>query len=229
MKQVLLVIIGLISLPLWGQIDDNNKLSIGIYYTPGISYRTLSESRVTPLRNETEIYKYGNSFGATFGYRINRRIEIETGVNFTNHGYQTKEQILIPQESDPNLPDKVKSFDRFYYLGIPLKCGFRKDFTLISFVSSIGVIPNYLFHQKTEYKLTKNEQVETITYDRIGDYNRFDLTAILSLGLAYKISHKMDLLIEPTFQHDLVSVMGDAPLEMYLWNLGLNLGIKYIL
>jgi hypothetical protein len=226
MKKFVLIIIGLISLPLFGQLTENNKCIIGIYYSPEISYRTLGDSKITQIRNDREVYKYGNSIGATFGYRISKFVEIGTGVNFSSRGFQTKEDSIKVQEPDPVFPDKIKVVDHFYYLGIPLKCGFRKDFNKISVVSSIGIMPNLLLNQKVEYITTKNDQVEHNIYDRTYEYRRIDLTAIISIGLAYKVSHKMDLIIEPTFQHDVISVI-DAPLKTYLWNSGLNFSFKY--
>ncbi len=209
------------------QENGQSRLSLRAYYTPDICYRFLDgASWIVDLRNEREIIKYGNSIGIGLSYNLNSLISIETGIQYTSQGFQTKKITINTREPDPVMPNKVKVIDRFNYIGIPIRLYFTKDVKKFSFKSSLGIITNYLiFH---EYENIDYYDDQTIIYTRedTEEYNRLMLTPIISLGSGYQITKSIEIQLEPTFQYNIMKVQ-DAPIKTYLWNLGLNMSIFY--
>jgi hypothetical protein len=209
-----------------GQTVDSDKFVLGIYYSPNISYRALSNSNITKLRDNSEENKYGSSVGFTFGYHILQFISIETGLQFSSRGFQTKFEFLKFAEPDTFMPENVGMLDNFYYLSIPIKLEFSKEFSKFIIFSSTGLISNILLRQNQEYNVTYKDRKETFLYNHTNDFRKITLMSVFSIGFAYKYTNNILILMEPTFQHDIISVI-DAPLKTYLWDLGLKIGIKY--
>lgn len=215
MKKYILLLLAMISLPIFGQVADQDKVGIEIFYSPNVSYRTLSDSRITDIRNESEQIKFGFSFGAVFRYRFNKIIGIESGLQFQSRGFQTKIESFEIMDPELLLPDKMKTVDRFYYLGLPAKLTIQKGINKISLISSIGIIGNILLYQDKLTILVFDDHTEKRITDYKDYYEQFILTAVASIGIDWRLSQEFKIMISPTFQHDITPIL-DAPLKAYL-------------
>lgn len=226
MRNYAFILLALICIPIFGQVSEKNKISIGAFYSPNISYRTLGDSKITDIRNEIEQPKFGFSTGLTIRYRINKAIGLESGLQFQSRGFQTKTITAITMEPDPIFPDKFKFVDRYYYLGLPLKLTLHKDFNKVSLIPTIGLIGNILLYNDM---LTIEEfegKTEKRTNDSEGNYDKFVLTSLIGLGVDFSISQAFEIMITPTFQYDITPII-DASLKTYLWDFGINIGCLY--
>ena len=227
MRYNLLLLAFFISVPILGQEYNSSKIALGFFYSPNLSYRNLSQNDlVADFRDNTEVVKYGQSFGLVFLYRISHLLGLESGVNTQIRGFQTKLQDVIIAEPNPEIPDKIKTVDRFYYLGFPLKLTLYKNFKKISVIPAVGIIGNVLLHQDILFIGKTGEQTDVRKTVHTNDYRSFIITSIVGFGINWNISESIDLMITPTFQYDIVPVM-DAPLNTNLWDLGINFGCLF--
>ncbi len=230
MKIHFIALLILSSLNLFGQETQTKKLSVGISYTPSISYRSITNNpyNLKELR-KNEDPKYGQSLNLIVHYGINKSIGIESGILFQDRGFKAPFQLVLFGEtgrSDEVIHVQMKYMDKFYDIGVPVKFTYRKDFNSIALVSSIGFIGNYLMHRESHVLIDFGDHVDKIINDKTSSFNSFVLTSIFGFGIEWAISEKYNFHIMPTFQRDLTPVI-DSGLNMYLWDLGLNIGFIY--
>ena len=67
----------------------------------------------------------------------------ETGVQFSNKGYKTKEQDLVYIDPDPSSPNKATITYSYQYIGIPLRAKVAFGKKKARFISSAGFMTNF--------------------------------------------------------------------------------------
>jgi hypothetical protein len=99
----------------------------------------------------------------------------------------------------------------------------------IHFVMSIGVSTN-IFLKATQTSIFEYENGNTKhqTQDQQYDYKTLDISPIISAGVDYRVSNKINLRAEPTFRYGLLKII-NTPITAYLWNGGLNITCYYAL
>lgn len=235
MKRLLLITSLFISLLSVGQ-DKNTppKLLVGINFSPDYSFRTLKDgdgSASTPFivnsRNDREIAKLGYTAGANITIAFSPLLAFETGIQFANKGYKTKRWDLV--YPDPGMPTKAKASYTYQYIGIPLKAKFSFGKHKTRFVSGVGFMTCFLLIAKTTttyYFSNGNRQV--MSQSNTSDFNKVDVSPVLSLGIDYQLTKKTHLSVEPTFRYGLISTK-DAQVIEHLWSAGVNVGVNYTL
>ena len=227
-----------------------HNISIGFNFSPDYSYRSLhnkngnqSGDAVKKTRNDMEVAKFGYSTGLNICFAGSGRMSIETGVQYSSKGYQTKNYDLVYGGPDPTAPVKAQSVYFYQYIGIPL----RAKLTLgrgyirvpikkrtpgndnLRFLLSAGFMTNFLVNIKHaltfEYADGRKEEHKVATAD---DFKKIDISPMISAGIDCGISNKIRFTAEPTFRYGIINTK-DAPLTESLWSIGLNLGIYYSL
>ena len=208
-----------------------HKILIGFSFSPDYSYRTLNQnsgenSPVIDIRNNIEVAKAGFTAGVLVRFQISSLIDLETGVQFANKGYQTKNRELVYEEpAGPNDPTKACLKYVYQYIGIPLKVNFSFGNGRARFVTGAGITTNFLLGARNivhlEYASGKKEsRSQTTTVD----FRKIDLSPMISAGLDYRLCRNTRFIVEPTFRYGLLNTM-DAPVPEHLWSAGLNLAI----
>src|SRR5687768_2248608 len=125
MRLFIYICLCLLALKVSGQTDDARALSIGLFYSPGISYRQLNFSStdewIERVRNNDEIPMYSFSTGAKVGFTITDRVRVVTGLMFTNRGERTKETQLTWPASSQDYPQSSRTVVSYRYLELPLQ------------------------------------------------------------------------------------------------------------
>jgi hypothetical protein len=114
------------------QTSDFRKVQIGINVSPDICYRTLKNNDgsstsdlIMKLDNENQTAKVGYTAGLNVCFSINKFFGLETGIQFSNKGYQTKfTDLIFEQPENSSLPDKAKFIYNFHCIDIPIKANF---------------------------------------------------------------------------------------------------------
>jgi len=234
MKKILLPLFLICSIAAFGQ--DSTKVHfkrfyVGISFSPEYNYRVLnkndsgiSDSLWSVVKNmEDSIFepKFGYTGGIIFGYYVTNRISIESGVQYSNKGYKT-----IPIETfyDWDEPSIVATnIINYYYLDIPLKVNyefFKKRFQLIT---SLGAVGN-IFIKSTVKTIAENptELFSEEKRDNDYEYNKFNISASIGIGVKYNMSERMQLRLEPVFKYALLNFDDEAYISTHLWNAGLQ-------
>lgn len=207
---------------------------IGYNFSSDYNYRTLRNNDGKEINNviiegrdRIEITKFGYTTGVNLLFKCSTNWAFETGIQFSNNGYQTKKQNLSFETPDETLPTKAKIIYSYQYLGIPLKAKFTFGKTKLRFISGIGFITNFLVNEETKIKFEyKNGRKENKTDPNNSDIKKVNILPLISFGIDYKLCQKMHLLAEPTFRYSLFKLK-DTPVSENLWNMGLNIGLYY--
>lgn len=235
MKHVLIILLFL-PLTLFSQatdITEKGKFFIGLNFSPDYSYRHLIQNGddfsdmewkyVKNIQDSIFIPKYGYTAGIAFGYHINKMLNIETGIIYSNKGYKTISTETVYDFYRP--PENAQSILDYTYLGIPLKANvifFDERFQLIMgfgatldilLRKSVKIIPD---NPTTRFPIQK----KYIDYD----YNKINISPIVSIGMKYNITHRMSLRAEPTFRYSVLKLDDKSYVETHLYSVGLNIG-----
>jgi Outer membrane protein beta-barrel domain len=235
MKQLLMLLLTFLAATSFGQNSkQGNKISIGYSFSPDYSFRTLkngdgnsSTDLVIKSRDDNEKAKFGYTTGFNMSFHFLNLLGFETGVQYSNKGYKTKEQDLTYFPPNPSLPNKATTNYSYQYIGIPLKANLTFGKSKIRFISSAGFMTNFLISvkQSTIYKYSDGK-TEKKNQSSTSGFNKIDISPMVSIGVDYKLTDKIYLSAEPTFRFGL-SKTKDAPVIEKLWNVGLVFGICY--
>jgi hypothetical protein len=237
MKQLLILVTTFASLTVLGQnTNPTQKILIGFNFSPDYSFRTLknndgasSTDLVIKNRNDIETTKFGYTTGLNICINFSQLVGFETGIQFSNKGYKTKNQDLVYFPPSPSSPTKAKFIYAYQYIGIPLKAKFSFGKGKVRFHSSIGFMTNFLLNikQTSNYEYS-NGKTEKKSQSSKSGFKTVDISPMISVGIDYKLNNKIHLLAEPTFRYGVIKTK-DAPVTEKLWNAGLNVGFYYAL
>lgn len=240
MKYLTFSILTMISVNSYGQDQiketptaDFKRIQIGINVSPDICFRTLKNNDgslmsniVMKMNNENETVKVGYTTGLNVGFNINKNIGIETGIQYSNKGYQTKFNHLIFGQSDASTPNKSKFVYNFHYIDIPIKANFTIGKKSVRLFTSIGVSTNIFIKEIQTSVLVYTDHTNKKTSPTIFDYKSVNISPTISVGIDYKINSSMNLRVEPTFRYGVLKII-DAPVTGYLYSGGLNISYYF--
>jgi hypothetical protein len=209
------------------------RVQIGINISPDICFRTLknndgssSSDLVLKQNNENETIKFGYTAGINVCFNIKKFVGIETGIQYSNKGYQTKFEDVIYSQPEPSAPNKAKLIYDFHCLDIPVKANFTIGKKKVRFFTSVGVTTNIFVKETSTSVLVYSDRTDRKTNSINNDYNRVNFSATISAGIDYKINRRMNLRVEPTFRYGVFKII-DAPVTGYLYNGGLNISYYF--
>jgi hypothetical protein len=238
MKRVFILLTTFFSFAVKGQESKPtkkfNRILIGVNFSPDYNYRSLKSNGGSPSgglviesRNDIEIAKFGCTAGLNVCINFSKLAGLETGIQYSNKGYKTKNLDLVFGSPGPGLPTRSKFIYTYQYIGIPLKAKFTVGKGNIRFLSSAGFMTNFLLNTKTtnilEYTDGKTDKKSQST---TSEYKNVDISPMISLGIDYKINDNIHLIAEPTFRYGVIKTR-DAPITENLWNAGINIGFYY--
>lgn len=230
MKQLLLFIAVLASFDAAAQ-----KISIGYNFSSDYNYRTLKSSGgsssagiVISSRNHDERARFGYTTGLNVCLFLSKQLALETGIQYSNKGYGTRNLYLAYTQPDPAVPVRAKFIYAYQYIGIPVKAKFIVGKSKLRFIAGIGFTTSLLlnYKQTVTYEYY-NGSTEKKTQSSTSGFNKVDLSPMISAGVDYKLNNKMHLFAEPTFRYGLIKTK-DASITEKLWNAGLNVGVSYV-
>jgi hypothetical protein len=212
-------------------LNRAKKIRLGINFSPAIGYRKIINADkniyndyIIVSRNEKENSSFNYSIGATICYLLNEKIDIETGIQYAKKGYSFKNQYLVFENPIGNDLVYANGKYNFNYLDFPFKINIEFGKKRIAFTAGIGFMANFLIGNNQKLYVTyadgRNE-IRTVKNDF--EFRKFNISSIFSAGINYKINSKSNLKIVPTFQYGIISII-DAPINEYLWNVGVNIG-----
>jgi hypothetical protein len=210
------------------------KFSVGYNFSPDYSYRTLkiSNGAVLPdflikLRNDIEIAKPGFTTGLNFRVDFSNRVAFETGIQYSNKGYKTKNQGLVYSPSYATAPSAARSTYAYQYIGIPLKARWTFGGNRIRLGASAAIMANFLLNEKAtiHFKLPDGSTKKS-SQSSTSEFKKIDISPMISFGIDWKLTVKTHLFGEPTFRYGLIKTV-DAPVAEHLWSAGLNFGIYH--
>lgn len=240
MKKIILILLCFSTLYIYGGNNQDttarkSKWKIGFNFSPDYCYRKLDSTGNAYfgyLPNSIQMHymdsiqkpKYGFTAGISVGYDVSPHVGIESGVFYSDKGYQTG--WIIPY-TDP-LVDYVPArlIYSFYYIDIP----FKVDVTLLNkkkFKAYVNAGFVFDFFEKAVVTSIYNDGANTTTSSNdYSKYNSLNISVLGGIGVEYKCSDRISLKLEPSFRYGLYRII-ETPITAYLWNAGVNIGVNY--
>jgi len=214
--------------------EANKNISVGFSFSPDYSYRTLKNNDGNPSldvaidhRNDIEKSKFGFTTGLNLNIRLSDKVEFQSGLLYSNKGYKIPKQATDFPVPDPSLATHFESHANFNYLDIPLKFNFISGMGKVKFIIGAGFAANILLNNSEKVTLSYADGSEKEFDQSDGfDYNKFNISSLVSIGLEYQMKENIFLRMEPTFRYELLKI-DDYPVTARLWNLGLNVGVYF--
>ena len=240
--------------PLFGQnaTSSNNdgelkRMEIGVHISPDYANRILKKNGesltsdwIIDGRNERETAKLGLTAGFTFNYHVTKSISIGTGVSYGNKGYQTKKnELTFGQMLDPRYgftsstsngsssPTHIRFVYYHHYVGVPLNVNFTAGAGKFKFVSSVGLITEFLTKSTNTAVLFMDDGSISRNKEELNeDYKLINLSPTVSVGVEYALNPNMTLRATPTFRFGVLQII-DTPVTAYLYSAGLQFGYYF--
>ena len=210
----------------------SKNISVGFSFSPDYNYRTLnnndgssSSNMIIDFRNKIEKSKFGFTTGLNLNIRLSDKAEFQTGLLYSNKGYKVPKQATDFPVPDPSQATHFESEANFNYLDIPLKFNFISGMGKVKFIVGAGFAANILLNNSEKITLSYADGSEKEFDQSDGfDYNKFNISSLVSVGLEYQMKENIVFRMEPTFRYELLKII-DLPVTAHLWNLGLNVGV----
>lgn len=221
------------------------RFSLGLVVSPQYAYRTLenrdgssSSNFIFDARNDFEIPKFGYNAGFSFCYNFSHRFALETGLLYSNKGYQIGGSSLIFGDlfdrrrgfvyNISGFPIDGKLIYSYHYLDVPVKLNVLTGKRKLRFLFTAGITANILLSAGVVFdgkdasgKRFRNKY--TYTYS---DYRPFCLSPVLGAGVSWLLSKRYELRAVPVFSYGIIPII-DAPITARLWCVGLDINLNY--
>ncbi|HTB07452.1 MAG TPA: outer membrane beta-barrel protein [Bacteroidia bacterium] len=219
-----------------------SRLSIGILFSPEYSYRTISPDQsassqeITTSRNSTEIYRITYSAGIICVYQLNKKITLSIGTEYSDKGYKTKSSTLFLYNPTINPRTGTVSSSstgtatfiyHYYYIDIPIKASYYFIAKRVKIYVSLGLSTNINLSDYNTATLDYSDGTTTSSTEKTNNgFSTINLQAIAGVGTRYDLSRKLYIMVEPTFNYSINSIV-QAPIREYLYSFGLNTSVSW--
>jgi hypothetical protein len=244
MRQLLVALSMMISIRSFCKGGDTLKrnltrIQLGAIYSPEYTYRILDHPAnvawtkinwawIEENRKE-ESAIYGFATGTSLKILLSKHVALETGVCYSQKGYQLKNVILLPGDTPYPVPSLIGDFKSTYkFIEIPLKVNYKFGSKKIDYFISAGFATAIFMEEKYEERIRSQDNKETYNhYNYEKDFTKVDVAAVLGFGVNYHVTKKIALMIEPSYTQFITPLMWKTKDNDYLYALGAGLGVYY--
>jgi len=203
------------------KIEENKlkKHQIGLTYSPEYTFRYLqADSKsawVMQIADSMEVPKFGFSTGLNYVYNVNDKLNINTGIFFTDNGEKTKYNVNI---------QPVNYTNHYYFVSIPVRINYTMYTKKVALYSSIGLTGNVFINHRTV--MFEEGKKEAIQFNNSNDLTRWNIGGVAGLGMQAKLSENWFFKLEVLYKQSISAVNND-PVKKWLYAVGPNFGLFY--
>jgi len=193
---------------------------------------------ITNVKADASLFNLESQIGVfcevNYEHLIKNKHSFELGLLYNQKGYMNR--LRFTDENGMPITSGNNSYQDYNYLGLPIKYGFRMN-GKFSFTGSIGLVPAILlsatlrlpiFHNPSGGQFVPNGEYSK--RENSDSFSSFELSSIIELEAAFKISPRMNLVGIGSFQYGLTNIYGgnNSP-DNKVINYGalFGLGLKY--
>lgn len=213
--------------------DSGNffNMLLGISGSYNREYRTLngnSDNILYKQRNDRELPINAFDLGVNLGYNINPTFGVETGLHYSQRGFDSKDIPLDFGNNNPNEPQYYRSLKELSYLSVPLRANIWFGKGKLRLITGLGANLDFLINGKvtTTYTFVNNavtEEDESSGYD----FRKIGFSPTASIGMDLFLKKNNYLRLEPFIRYDVFSILKKSPIKENLWGYGLRLAYMY--
>jgi hypothetical protein len=219
------------------QETDNklSKFSLGILFSPEYSYRILKAKEdiyeiLVAMSDSMVEPKFGFTTGIQIKYDILKRLNIESGIQFTDKGSRmTVSNFVATDTNDPVLQNlkSVTTIAKIYYIEVPLKLSYKIVSGTFSLSVFGGLSANLFLDNKTKSILKYNDGSKDVqSSNREGSFNSITVSVLTGIGLNYEFNNKLSLIFEPIYKRDITGINTSIVAYYYCYSFGANVGLR---
>lgn len=250
MKTTLLLLFALYSSLVFCQTDEVklvpsefSKFTIGLAYSPEISYRLLSEGSNSNSsteqsiidKNSNDSIKFGQSGRFILGYGLSDKLTLESGIGYTNFGNTTKSKPIYYMPTDNGDPGSTileHTEKRFHVISVPINLHTRFGQNRLKGFFSAGVAPGLLISSTKivhfEYESGKKTKNVSSTND-LENFSNFILGVQVSGGVDFQFTKHVSLRVAPVFRMTANSIFADKEIRGNFFNAGIEIATVFTL
>lgn len=237
-----------ISLNIYSQ-DNTSKFSFGLSFNPHLSDRT--HFKLSPTYEDSRYFndqfKLGWTAGVFFRIQMGSKFSLESGMNYSNKGFASHDRSIFGDSINALImavhgkyPKEISYKSNHYYIDIPLTLNYKiYEGHYFSYYTRLGFMTDFYIalagfqevnyndgSQKTNYEYYSYKKLQ----EDFGGHTRFNLSAILAVGMEYDINNRFGIIFEPIFDMNIFpsyTAPEDNPFGLWterFYNIGIRFG-----
>ncbi|HQW12809.1 MAG TPA: outer membrane beta-barrel protein [Saprospiraceae bacterium] len=241
MKHLLIIIVSILSFQLYAQdntvynsSDVYQQILFGGSASVDYNYRSLKNTSgetaydaVIKMRDAREEDRTGFTVGLNLGYNVNSSFGFETGLLFSQKGYNTGDIAFDFGSDSLKYPEKYHVSHVFNYLDVPLRMNVFFGKGKLRFLGSLGVIGNFMVGQKQLLtNVYHNGATEEVDQSDAYSYKKIGFTPTASIGIDLRIKKYYYFRLEPVIRYG-VTAINSGEVADRLWNAGVRASVYY--
>lgn len=238
-KPIIIIFLIAMSVSAVAQNNSTNQQKsfvFGFSFSPDYTYRTLKtdidDMGFIDMRDELESARFGFTTGLSVKYILNHRWVLESGLQYADRGDKIETEdtdYIFPEDgSDPFVPEKSKSINHYYYLGVPLKANFYLVNKNVKVFLSAGLSFDFFSGSKVKQVYTyEGETIKSSYSEENVDFNGINYVGLAGFGVEYAINNKLELRLEPIVRYSFSSLTTYTDIKTYLYSAGINFAVYF--
>lgn len=212
-------------------VSKNRRFSLGISFTPALSYRFITHTSssdanlqtVIDHRNEREVPRFGFSAGLHFYVKLRDLGYVETGLGYAEMGCQTRTfDQFVPPVPEPGLPSRIRYRYNIRYLDIPLIFHLERGTGKIRFCASAGLVASItLGYTQTEIAFFPDGSRRENETPAGTDIIPVGISVNVGAGMNYHITPRFSWKIQPVVRAGILPTV-IAPIAEFPFSVGLQ-------
>jgi len=232
MRNLIGMILFLSSLVGFGQelVEKENRISIGVNFSPNYSFRTLKYSDELNFsfesRDDFEEASFGFNTGVQIMYKLKSKLELESGAQFSRQTHKFVNVPIIGGENHSEYMGTADSQNQYHYLEIPLKMNYRFIDRKFFVHATLGMSVNIFIDSRTKNWFEYNDGSSEVVFGEpaIFNENKIIFATMGGIMAGYNLNEKWSLRIEPLFRYSLTPI-ANAPIEQFNYSIGGQIGL----
>lgn len=230
------ILIALLILPMfgWGQNrkSEFKRFSIGLHFDGLYGHRKLNfasgNQSIGRSRNASEIPKTGFGMGLDFSQRLNEKLSIEYGIDYSSFGYKTKYSPIEFDFSVADAPIKSKQTFTHHTLGIPVKFNYGIKIGRLNTYASAGISLFYIINRTATMSIQypNGETVNNSDNATLG-FQALNFSWQVGFGVEYPMLERMTVKFEPFFRKSISSLYTDLNAQERPYAFGIGIRVLY--
>jgi hypothetical protein len=203
------------------------KKSMILYLEPNIGYRSLNYNGVNSVveieRNDNEVGRIGFVFGIGLRNRLAKKYSLSYGIQYMEYGHNGRYQNLKFTEQNGSYPIKSKSSIFYQSIGIPMSVQYHFLSNKLKHYIKLGMESEFILQKTSETSVEYNDRTTNEEHRFTLGYRSIQISALLGVGLSYKMNDKIEILGEPLYRSQLTSINRDETAKERPYTIGFNI------
>ena len=228
--------------------DSTSKFSFGLSFNPHLSDR--AHFNLTPTYEDSKYFndqfKLGWTTGVFFRIQIGSKFSLESGMNYSNKGFVSHDSWSLSDSISALLiaengkhPEDIFYKSNHYYIDIPFTLNYKiYEGQYFSYYTRLGFMTDFYIALAGFQEVNYSDGSQKTNYERYNykqlqedfSVSRFNLSAILAVGMEYDINNSFGIIFEPIFDMNIFpsdKALEDDPFGFWtvrLYNIGIRFG-----